>query len=58
MAREKPTNPEGQFGVEKWSKGGGHPKPRPAGGLAEEWQPPTKGTAPADRKKQNAAKEA
>ena len=31
--------------------------PKPAGGGTKWWQPPTKGTAPADRKKQDAQKE-
>ena len=34
-------------------RGGGQPMPRPAGGKSKKWQPPTKGTTPADRKKQN-----
>ena len=39
-------------------RGGGQPEPRPAGGKAKKWQPPTKGTTPADRKKQNTEKAA
>ena len=38
-------------------RGGGRPMPRPAGGKAKKWQPPTGGTTPADRKKPNANKE-
>lgn len=51
MEPETTTNPEERFGVEKWSRGGGQPKPRPAGGPPKQWQPPTGGTTPADRKK-------
>ncbi len=39
-------------------RGGGRPMPRPAGGKAKKWQPPTGGTTPADRKNPNANKEA
>ena len=35
-------------------RGGGRPEPRPAGGVAKKWQPPTGGTTPADRKKPKA----
>lgn len=38
-------------------RGGGRPLPRPSGGKAKKWQPPTKGTTPADRKKQNVNQE-
>ena len=58
MEQEKPTKHEERFGVEKWSRGGGRPKPRPAGGFVEKWQPPTKGTTPAERKKRNVDQEA
>lgn len=37
-------------------RGGGRPLPRPAG-TPKRWQPPTNGTAPADRNKQTSNKE-
>ena len=38
-------------------RGGGRPLPRPAGGVAKKWEPPTGGTTPADRKKENVNRE-
>ena len=56
MDQEKAAAPKERFGVEKWSRGGGQPEPQTPSGKVKKWQPPTKGTAPADRKNQNTNK--
>lgn len=58
MDQEKAAAPKERFGVEKWSRGGGQPEPQTPSGKVKKWQPPTKGTAPANRKERNANQDA
>lgn len=55
---EKEFDPHERTVPFKQRRGGGGPMPKPAGGKAKKWQPPTGGTTPADRKKQNVNQEA
>ena len=56
--KEKEFDPHERTVPMEKRRGGGRPMPRPAGGKSKKWQPPTKGTTPADREKQNTNPEA